>query len=179
MSEIKDLYCKDFENEKWLYAEASLPKERMDFWSRHIQQCKTCASMMKSEEELLAQLQEELSEDILDSKFETMIDQAVSKKKKFSLKHLFGFNEVFAVKTKVALISGLAVVAIIISLVTPRQNPVKTVSNELLDWEGEKINSQIENIEQKIETISSDNWSNEIRSIDEQLQKLEVHVDKF
>lgn len=179
MNDIKELYCKDFENEKWLYAEESLPKKRMEFWNGHLQQCNTCASIIKNEEEILIQIKDELSEDVLDWKYELMLKEAVSKNKKFTFGYLWKLNDVFAVKTKVALISGLAVVAILISLITPKQNPVKTVSSELLDWEGKKVNSQIENIEQKIEIISSDKWSNEIRSIDEQLQKLEIHVDKF
>lgn len=178
MNDKTDLICKDFENVKWLFDEGGLSIDKMKFWQAHIRECKTCANQLKRETKLLLELKEELSEDILDSKFDMMISKAVSQKK-ISLKHLISFNNVFEVKAKVALISGLAVVAILISLIIPRQNPVKTISSELLDWEGENIKVQINHIEQKIETINSDNWSKEINSIDDQLQRIEVNIDKF
>lgn len=179
MNDKLDLICKDFENEKWLFIDGALSGEKMKFWQAHILNCNACSHQLKSETELLLTLKEEFSEDILDSKFDMMIAQTVFKKKKISFNHLLSYKNVFAVKTKVALISGLAVFAIIISLITPKQNPVKTISGELLDWEGEKINMQLNHIEQKIETISSDNWSKEINSIDDQLQRIEVNIDKF
>lgn len=179
MSEQKDLICKDFENEIWLFAEQSLPKERIDFWSRHIQNCAKCTLLMKDEFALLETCREELSEDVLDSKFEKMVERAVMPDKKFSFKRMWNRREEFSTRTKIGLISGLAVVAIVISLITPRQNPVKSVSNELLDWEGVKINSQIENVKERIEIINNDEWSNQLRIIDERLQLLEKQADKF
>lgn len=179
MSDQKDLICKDFENEIWLFTEQSLPHERIEFWNHHIQDCSKCSLVLKNEFALLETCKEELSEDVLDSKFDMMINRAVTSSKKLSLKRLWNIKEEFSIRTKVALISGLAVVAVIISLITPRQNPVKTVSNELLDWEGTKINSQIENIEDKIEIINNDEWSNQLKIIDERLQLLEKQADKF
>jgi hypothetical protein len=175
----EDLICKDFKNEVWRYIEKDLPKERVIFWDKHIELCPSCSAFMQSELNMLTTCAETLSEDILDSRFDAMINTAVNTRKRFSVKNIFAKGEELSFRTKVALISSFAVVAVVISLISPKQSPVKDVSNELLDWEGAKINSQLETIEQKIETISNDKWSNEIRSIDEQLQKLEVRVDKF
>lgn len=179
MIEQKDLICKDFENEIWHFAEQNLPKERIEFWNHHIQNCPKCSLLLKDEFALLETCKEKLSEDVLDSKFEMMINRAVMPDRKFSFGRLRKRREELSIRTKVGLISGLAVVAIVISLITPRQNPVKAVSNELLDWEGTKISSQIEDIEDKIEIINNDEWSNQLKVIDEQLQLLEKRADKF
>jgi len=179
MSEQKDLICKDFENELWLFSEQSLPQERIEFWNRHIQNCAKCSLLMKNELVLLETCKEELSEDMLDSKYDMMINHAVKPSRNFSLKQTWAKREAFSIKTKFAMISGLAVVAIVISLITPKQNPVKSVSNELLDWEGTKIDSQIESIENKIEILNNDDWSNQLKMIDARLQLLEKEADKF
>ncbi len=179
MTNPKDLICKDFENETWLYMEQSLPKERMDFWNNHIAYCAKCSSLIQSENTLLETCREELDEDILDSKFDMMISNAIKPRRKFSLKQIWLKNKEFSIKTKFAVISGLAVVAIVVSLITPRQNPVKTVSSELLDWEGTKIDSQIDNVKERIEIINNDEWSNQLKIIDERLQLLEKQADKF
>ncbi|MFA7418761.1 MAG: hypothetical protein WCZ90_03670 [Melioribacteraceae bacterium] len=175
----KDLICKDFENETWLYIEQGLPKERMEFWNKHVEQCTKCSALIRNEKSLLETSKDELAEDILDSKFDMMISNAIRPNRKFSLKHIWIKNKEFSIKTKFAVISGLAVVAIVVSLITPKQNPVKTVSSELLDWEGTKIDSQIENIQDKIEVINNDEWSNQLKIIDERLQLLEKQADKF
>lgn len=179
MTNHRDLICKDFENETWLFMEQSLSQERMKFWNNHIEQCVNCSALIRSENSLLETCKEGLGEDILDSKFEMMINNAVKPSRKFSLKQIWSKKEEFSIKTKFAVISGLAVVAIVVSLITPRQNPVKTVSGELLDWEGTKINSQIESIENKIEIINNDEWSNQLKIIDERLRLLEKQTDKF
>ena len=179
MTDYKDLICKDFENEIWLYMEQSLPQERIYFWNKHVKQCSKCSTLILSEKSLLETCKDELAEDILDSKFDMMISIAVKQKSKLSLKQIWYYKKGFSIKTKFAVISGLAVVAIVVSLITPRQNPVKTVSSELLDWEGTKIDSQIENIQDKIEVINNDEWSNQLKIIDERLQLLEKQADKF
>lgn len=179
MSDRKDLICKDFENEIWLFTERSLPHERIEFWNHHIQNCSKCSLHMKNELALLETCREELSEDMLDSKFDMMINRAIKPSRKFSIKQIWIKREAFSIKTKFAMISGLAVVAIVVSLITPRQNPVKAVSSELLDWEGAKINSQIDNVKERIEIINNDEWSNQLKNIDERLQLLESQADKF
>lgn len=179
MTDYNDLICKDFENEIWLYMDQSLPQERMNFWNKHVEQCTKCPALIRSEKSLLETCKYELAEDILDSKFDMMISNAIRPHRKFSLKHIWIKNKEFSIKTKFAVISGLAVVAIVVSLITPQQNPVKTVSSELLDWEGTKIDSQIENIQDKIEVINNDEWSNQLKIIDERLQLLEKQADKF
>ncbi|MDP3582886.1 MAG: hypothetical protein Q8S39_13215 [Ignavibacteria bacterium] len=179
MSDQKGLICKDFENEIWLFTEQSLPHERIEFWNQHIQNCSKCSLYLKNELALLETCKEELSEDVLDSKFDMMINRAVKPSRIYSIKQVWIKREAFSIKTKFAMISGLAVVAIVISLITPRQNPVKSVSNELLDWEGAKINSQIDNVKERIEIINNDEWSNQLKNIDERLQLLESQADKF
>ena len=179
MTDYKDLICKDFENEIGLYMEQSLPQERMKFWDKHVEPCSKCSALIRSEKSLLETCKDELAEDILDSKFDMMINMAVKPKSKLTLKQMLYYKKEYSIKTKFAVISGLAVVAIVVSLITPRQNPVKTVSSELLDWEGTKIDSQIESLQDKIEVINNDEWSNQLKIIDERLQLLEKQADKF
>jgi len=179
MTDYKDLICKDFENEIWLYMERSLPQERMEFLDKHVELCSKCSTLIRSEKNLLETCKDELAEDILDSKFDMMISMAVKPKIKLSLKQIRYYKKEYSIKTKFAVISGLAVLAIVVSLITPKQNPVKTVSSELLDWEGTKIDSQIDNVKERIEIINNDEWSNQLKIIDERLQLLEKQTDKF
>lgn len=176
------MICKEFETEVYLYIDNDLSAERLNFWRGHLTKCNDCASLLKEVEMISNVAEEKLTEDLLDVKYDKMIERAV-RQKKFSIGEWFfpkeKSKEKFALATKIAIVSGLAVIAVIISLLSPKPNPVKAIPNDLLDWEGKKIVAQINEVKTKLKLIHGDNWDKQIIMIDQRMKDLEKESDKF
>ncbi len=182
MSNDENMICNEFEKEIYLYLDNDLSTDRKEYWKQHISNCKTCSSLISDIEIVLDQARIELSEDLPDAKFEAMIEKAVQKKRFKIAKWLFPqgtAKEKFAFSVKLAVVGVLAAIAIIISLTTQQPNTVKTISNELLDWEGKKVTSQINEIKNTINLIHEDNWDKQIILLDQRMKVLEDKSDKF
>lgn len=182
MSNDENKICKEFEKEVYLYLSSDLSAERKEYWKQHIADCKRCSSLISEIEIVLDQASLELAEDLPDVRFDTMIENAVQKKR-FKIAEWFfpqgTVKEKFAFSLKLAAVGILATIAVIISLTTQRPNTVKTISNELLDWEGKKVTSQINEIKNTINLIHEDNWDKQIIMLDQRMKTLEKESDKF
>lgn len=174
--------CIEFETEAFLYAGKELPDEKIKFWNEHLQNCSSCKRLISEIESVSRISKEELTDDILDAKFDCMIDNAVKRGRSKFFEWLFpAGNEKgkLSVALKIAVVSGLTVLAIVVSLITNRPNPVKTVSNDLLDWEGKKVDMQISDVKTKLDVMSEDDWDKQIMLLDKRIKKLEKESDKF
>lgn len=182
MSNDENMICKEFEREVYLYLDNDLSTDRKEYWKQHVANCKNCSSLISNVEIILDQARVELTEDLPDAKFDTMIENAVQKKRFKIVEWLFPqgtAKEKFAFSIKLAVVGVLATIAVVISLTTQRPNAVKTISNELLDWEGKEVTSQINEIKNTINLIHEDNWDKQMILLDQKMKALENNSDKF
>jgi hypothetical protein len=182
MSNDEKMICQEFEREVYLYLDDDLSAERKEYWKQHIDGCKTCSSLLSDIEIVVKNAHEELAEDLLDSKFEKMVEKAVQKKRFKIAEWLFPqgtAKEKYAFSLKLAVVGVLAAIAVVISLTTQRPNTLKTISNEFLDWEGTKVNSQINELKNTINMIHEDNWDKQMILMDQRMKILEKESDKF
>ena len=182
MSNDENMICKEFEREVYLYLGNDLSAERKEHWKQHVANCKICSSLISEIEIVLDQAREELVENLPDAKFKTMIENAVQKKRFKIVEWFFPqgtVKEKFAFSLKLAVVGILATIAVIISLTTNQPNTVKRISNELLDWEGKKVITQINEIKNTINLIHEDEWDKRIMILDNKMQSLEKNADKY
>ncbi len=180
MNNEEKLICKDFEQTVWLYLDKELEPAKIEFWNNHISVCKTCTNLIAEIESIRNMAKEEASEDILDSTFDRIVENALSKKRTFADKQIFYWLTLkHAFAFKVAVISGLALVALVISLTSRQPNPIKNLSNNILDWEGHSINTEINEVSKKINSLDNESWENKINLISNKITQLETKTDKF
>lgn len=181
MQNSNRIICSMFENEIYLYIDRALTGERMEFWQSHLRQCDYCRDNLKSTEEVFYAASSNLLFDLDEKIFDNMINQAV-KKRKFDLAGWFPQRKMKEVYTfgKIAFASILAIAAVIISLLSDKPNTIKSVSKEILDWEGKEIRSELNNIGSRIQLIRNDNmegWSRDVNTLDNRLDILERQID--
>ena len=182
MNSNEKMICVDFENEVYLYMDNELPADRSVFWKDHLSNCEACRLLLEEINVIVAATRESASEDVLDLKYDKMIENAVRQKKINLSQWLFpagSFREKYSVSLKIAVVGMLAVIAFVISLTTQRPNTVKAISKELLDWEGKKVTSQINEIKNTIDLIHEDNWDKQIIMLDQRMKILEKEADKY
>lgn len=182
MSNDEKIICKEFETEVYLYSDNDLSENRKEYWKQHIAECKTCSFLLNDVDFIVKMAKDELTEDILDSKIEKMIEKAVQQKRDRIAQWIFPqatVKEKYAFSLKLAVVGVLATIAVIISLTTQRPNTIKTISNELLDWEGQKITLQINELKNTINMIREDNWDKQILMLDQRMKVLEKESDKY
>ena len=87
-------------------------------------------------------------------------------------------KEKFAFTVKLAVVSALAVIAVVVSLTSRQPNTVKTISNELLDWEGAKITTQIDELKNQFQSMQEDNWEKDMLQFNQKLKKSKKSFQK-
>lgn len=175
------IICSMFENEMWLYLDRTLPDEKMEFWRSHLRQCVYCRDILKSTEEIISAASTNLLVDLDENIIDNMVKRAV-KKRKFDLVSWIPKNRVRKIYAigKIAFASILVLAAVVVSLLSDKPNTIKSVSKELLDWEGKEIRSELNNIGNRIELIRYDNmegWSRDVNAMDNRLNILEKQTD--
>ena len=180
MQNEKDMTCKNFEIDLWLYLDNELPGEKMEYWRSHLKSCADCANLLKENERLFSEI-DETAIDIEDEKFEMMIEHSVSKRRFFLSKIFSSFiingSSKASLAWRVALTSVLVVAAIIISLNSRQPNAIKSVGRDLLDWDSKTINIELSRLRDQISNINQDKWGKEVMDIDTRIDLLEQHSD--
>lgn len=183
MNSNKAKICKNFESEIWLFLDESLHSNKIDFWRDHISGCETCKYLLKQTEDILSAAEHDIH-DIDDSKFNYMIERATTKSG-FSLNDFFTNFSIrpfkFSIIYRVALTGALAITVIFISPAIREKNADKIVNGDLLDWNGTKINRELNQLREKIFSVNQDSWSKEINYIDSRIDNLKqrVSTDSF
>ena len=110
-----------------------------------------------------------------------MIETVTAKKSRlqYFLKNRHNYDEKKSFYSKAALAGALATAAIIVSIITHQSIPVKNIPSNILDWEGTKVVSQIDDIKTRIQMIDEDKWDKEIFLLGQRVEKLEKESDKF
>lgn len=179
MKRDKEMICKNFEREIWLFLDKSLPDNEMSLWRDHISQCETCKNLLEQTKDILSAAEHDLH-DIDDSKFKYMIEKATAKSG-FSLNDFFTNFFIrpfkFSLVYRAALTGALVLAVIFISPAFREKHTDKIVSNDLLDWNGTKINMELDQVRIKLSSFNKDNWSREIDYIDARIEKIKQQAD--
>ena len=171
----------EFETEIWLYLEGSISEERKTFWEERFVEFPE----LKDEFDLTLKtlnLYNDLTEDdVLDSKFETMVEKSTGKKESLFANLFKGDDRTL----KLVFGGTLAAASLVILLLSNKPNPVKNISGDLLDWNSEKINTQISDIGKSLlfmkdkearqyfqNKLASDKWTRDIYNINRSIQKM-------
>lgn len=185
-SEIEILKT-EFEDEMWLYLDNSLPPERKIFWDKKFIEFPELKNELEETTNVLNIYSKFADDDLLDSQYEAIINKSTTKKKNWFLKFLQ--TEDKAVK----LVFGgtLAAASIVILLLSNRPNPVKNIGADLLDWNPEKINTQISDIGNSIlflkdeeakkyfqEKLANDKWTRDVYNINKSIQKMKNELEE-
>lgn len=182
MNNNERTFCNDFEMEVFLYLDNELLPERKEFWEMHLKDCNKCRQTLSSVISIFNQVREESKDDLLDAKFDKIVEQAVSTKK-FSLNEWFfphgTIREKYSFSLKIAVVGIITVVTLVISLTSQKPNTVKNISSDLLDWEGKKITTQINDLKNTLNIMQEDNWDKQMIQLDQRIKKLEKETDKF
>jgi len=170
-----------FETEIWLYLEGSISKERKKFWDEKLIEFPELKEELESTWKTLNIYNEFAEDDMLDSKFETMVKKSTAKKKSMFSNFFKGDDKTL----KLVFGGTLAAASIVILLLSNKPNPVKNISGDLLDWNSDKINSQINDIGNSLlfmknkeakqyfqNKLASDKWTRDVYNINRSIQKM-------
>lgn len=179
MNSDKKMICKNFESEIWLLLDEGLPGKKIEFWRDHISGCETCKNLLEQTEGILS-VAEHDTHDIDDNKFNYMIERATAKSG-FSLNEFFTFFSIRSLKSsmiyRAALAGALAIAVIFISPAIRERNTDKIVSNDLLDWDGTKINRELNMLREEVFAVNQDSWSREIDYIDSRIDVIKQGIN--
>lgn len=166
MSQERDQLFKEFEKEVWLFLDNDLPKRRIEFWNKKINEIPELQNLI-NDYNSVSNLYNSSEEKILSSnKFDDMIDVAINKNtifaktKQFIQTLLSGESELAF--GKMAFASALVIAAIVISIVSNRNNPVvkmtQTINSELLSWDADFVDEQIGKVGNLLKVTKDDEY---------------------
>ena len=193
MSYDLKILLKDFENDIWLYLEKSLPDDKIRFWDEQIKSHPELKKIIEETEQVLSVYNENALIDIEEPVFNSVLNSikdksSISKKIRELLKINGrtgdGFNTV-----KIAFGGTLAVAAVVMLLITEKPNPIKNFSSELLDWNAEEIDTQMDEMELSlrlakddefkkyfINKLMEDRWNRDIIIINNGIKEIEKEI---
>lgn len=177
--------CKQFENEVWLYISDETDSERKALWDKHLSECSGCTALLNSNRQIVSLYKENMSEDLLDSSFDKIIEKATSKISFFEkLKYSFsGFGKSFLFG-KIVFGSALVTASLIILLFSQRPNPVKQIIEQAGSWEDSTVTSAIEKVSTSLLSLSmpsgdkEEDWNNSVDNIENQIILMKEEINK-
>lgn len=188
MKNKKKTICEEFEKEIFLFQEGSLPEERIELIEHHLGICRSCQAVFKDVRDVITAYESLAKEDVDENRFNYMIRKSMRSEilsgkyvqKRKSLVEMFGFYKLS--------LGGAAVVAAMILIIISflREPSIENkIPYELLDWNGDKIESKIEQIENQIISLKSDEWDiyivrkNEKESWNATLKNIRNQIDEL
>jgi hypothetical protein len=188
MKNEKKTICEEFEKEVFLFQEGSLSKERTELLEHHLGICRSCQAVYKDLTDVIGAYESLGKEDVGENRFNYMIRKSTDleilpwkfAQKRKSLVEMFGFYRLS--------FGGAAVVAAMILIIISflREPSIDNkIPYELLDWNGDKIESKIEQIENQIISLKSNEWDiyfvrkNEKKSWNATLKNIRKQIDEL
>ena len=148
-----------FEREVWMYLDNDLSPERMKFWNEKIIEHQELKSLLDENKKLVELYEKVPLNEFSEARYSEIVSHAVKKKNTlsdfiqrvnpFKIEKDRMFNPV-----KIAFGGAMAAAAIVILLLSNKPNPVKNLSNEILDWNSEGISEQISEVSTSISKIN-------------------------
>ena len=195
-SENKNNPIRDFEKEIWLYLDNDLPESRMKYWNYMIGSDPKLLDLLNETKQTLNIYDSNMISDVDDAKFEKMLQKATARTSLLDrFKRLFpGSTPASEGKEaniqKIAFGGVLVIAAMVIFMLTEKPNPVKTISNDVLDWDAESITTQLSDIQNSLSMAqndkmrefilykkTSDEWSRSVYTIEQRLNQLKKETD--
>ena len=188
-----DYIIEEFEKDIWLYLDNDLPTERMNYWSNQIKNKPEIRRVLAETQGFLSEYSNLADEKLDKLKFERMIRKTTKQDRLFSkITSFFKFNnESESLFPKLAFVTTLTIAAIVMLVLSQKPNPVNKISNDLLDWDDEITNTQIQNISNSISLIENDDlknyiiyktslnkWNSDINNIESQIHNLDDKIKK-
>lgn len=180
-----EILKKEFEKEIWLYIDGSLSSERKSFWDEMMKEFSELKEEFETTTKTLGIYNEYADEDLLDAKYEAMIEKSTAGKRNDIIDRLQPNDRLL----KLVFGGTLAAASIIILLLSNKPNPVKNISGDLLDWNPEKINNQINEIGNTLlfmkdneakeyfqNRLANDKWSRDVYNINKSIQKMKNEI---
>jgi len=200
MDNTNNKICKEFESEMWLILDGSLEKQLQDNWNDHLKICSKCIMTLEEAKETIELYNNLPQENIQNSAFKKMINNAVSSQKNHevrqytssiqknrSLVEIFGFY-------RLAFGGSILAAALMFIFITffndPKIPEMNTqISNELLGWNTPDINRRLDNVESQIISLQTNDWdiyivrknkkeewNSALRAIQNQIRKMNKEV---
>lgn len=150
MNQEKNQLFEEFNRELWLFLDKDLPEARMKFWEDKIEEIPELKKYLMEYEDISKLYNSKVIE--LDpDKLNRMVDNAIANKSSSRsiinyMLNIFSTEREFAFG-KIAFASVLVIGAIVVSLISNKQNPVlkitENISSELLDWDADYVDKHI------------------------------------
>lgn len=201
MNNIKREPCDRFNDKIWLYIEKSLNDKDMLFWRKHLENCEVCTMLLDETLEVINSYKKIPLEDLPNSDFERMINNATlslaaksNSHKTVKIPERKSLLEIIGIY-RLTFGGAIVVGAFIFLLITFFNNPKipeinKEISSHLLSWDNENVSEQLSNIEDQIISLKTDDWDvylvkknrkekwdNIVRSIQKQIRKMRKQAD--
>ncbi len=162
LSKTKQL-IEQFEREVWLYLDNDLSPERMKFWNEKIVEHKELKSLLDENRKLIKLYKNVPLSEFSEVRYSEIVSQAVKKKDTVSdfIQKINPFKiekGIIFSPVKIAFGGAMAAAAVVILLLSNKPNPIKNLSNEILDWNSEGISEQISEMSTSISLIRDDNF---------------------
>jgi hypothetical protein len=157
---------KEFEKEVWLYLDGDLSEDRMNYWQNKLTELPELNKIIDDYRSVSESYDMVKEKDIGADTFNEMIDKTIGKKSFGTLtinflEKLFNNNSEFAFG-KIAFASALIIAAVLISLLSNKPNPVVNITNsinaELLDWDPDFVDSQINKVGTLLKVARDDDY---------------------
>jgi hypothetical protein len=180
MNQEKKQLFEEFNKESLLYLDGDLPKDRMEFWDNKLVEVPELNEFIEDYcdvSKIFSQPDIKLS----DTKFDVMIDKAISKKS-MSSRFIYFINNLFSVNMefafgKLAFTSVLIIAAIFISILSDKPSPVvkvtENIRSEILDWDADFVDSQISKVSNLLKASGDEEYRKYYR-----YKKTSSNVDK-
>ena len=153
-------YLNEFEKEIWLYLDGTISPERKEFWNDKMREIPELRSFYKETVEALALYDQhsklELSEEELDKMLGNSVRSGIWEKLRLLIQPLFGVRGEEPNLAKLAFGAVITAAAVVVLLLSNKPNTVKTLSNELLNWDDSELATDIQSIDTKIKYIEND-----------------------
>ena len=150
----------EFELEMWRYIEESLPLNRMKFWKEHLDNSAELRQMLDDTLKVLSLYDESAASELNEPAYNEMIEAATSKPASILelIKSKFEniFKPVFN-SYRFAFGAAIIIVFLVVTSIIEKQNGNGMDINSSLDWEGNNLTSKLDEMDNSINSIKSDN----------------------
>ena len=152
-----------FEREVWLYVDNDLSPERIQFWNEKIIAHSELKSLLDENRKLLELYKNIPLNEFSEARYSEIVSKTVKKKNRAAtlIQKINPFriekDRIFS-PVKIAFGGTMASAAIVILLLSNKPNPVKNLSNEILDWNSEEISQQISEVSTSISLMRDENF---------------------
>lgn len=162
----KNQLFKNFEKDVFLYIDNSLPKDKIDYWNQKLKEFPELYNCIEDYQYVSKKYNEANKVDLDRDKFNIIVDNVLDRKSiwknaELYITKLFSSESEFAFG-KIAFASALIIMAVVVSLISNRPNPVinlpKAIQSEILDWDANFVDNQIGRIEKLLKITKDEQY---------------------